>query len=156
MIEVALMMSRAARPMARMIGEGSLTDLVRRGERSGTVWEYIACPAKSKVLESQVLESQVFGNQVLENQAFGNHGLETRKMRSNADSKVPLRCAPNPKTIASIVPSATPIAWPERECSCAAGQNGKWINSRMTVKIIRQLEASCVSAVSVPEPLNRR
>jgi hypothetical protein len=148
MIEVALMMSRAARPMARMIGEGSLTDLVRRGERSGTVWEYIACPAKSKVLESQILESQVFGNQVfgnqvLENQAFGNHGPETRKMRSNADSKVPLRCVPNPKTIASIVPSATPIAWPEQECSCAAGQNRKWINSRMTVKIIRQLEASC-------------
>jgi hypothetical protein len=146
MIEVALMMSRAARPMARMSGEGSLTDLVRRGERSVTVWEYIACPAKSKVLESQVS-----GNQVLENQA-----LETRKMRSNADSKVPLRCAPNPKTIASIVPSATPIAWPEQECSCVAGQNRKWINSRMTVKIIRQLEASCVSAVSVPEPLNRR
>ena len=145
-------MMRAGRQTdGQMIGEGSLAELKIVKETIWTVWEYIACPAKSKVLESQV-----FGNQVLENQAFGNHGLETRKMRSNADSKVPLRCAPNLKTIASIVPSATPIAWPEQECSCAAGQNGKWINSRMTVKIIRQLEASCVSAVSVPEPPNRR
>jgi hypothetical protein len=80
MIEVALMMSSAARPTARMIGEGSLTDLVRRGERSVTVWEYIACPAtKSKVLESLELESQVFGNQVLENQAFGDQGSKHGK-----------------------------------------------------------------------------
>jgi hypothetical protein len=75
MIEVALMMSSAARPTARMIGEGSLTDLVRRGERSVTVWEYIACPAT----KSKVLESQVFGNQVLENQAFGDQGSKHGK-----------------------------------------------------------------------------
>jgi hypothetical protein len=141
--------------MARMIGEGSLTELVVRGERSGTVWEYIACPAKSKVLESKVLEVRCLEIKCLKIRRLEIRGRNTEnEVESCLRGSASVRSESQNYRIDRVV--CNTIAWPEQECFRAAGQNGKWINSRMTVKIIRQLEASCVSAVSVPEPLNRR